>query len=169
MQKRGEPVVGLGILGIEFEGAAKFLFGVASVPHSPKSHKGQRCVGIGGLRVELNGFLGRGKRIEKSLVRGHGGEFAQQVVAVGQTNVGVGIAGIARNGLSEGVHSLTQALGSALVPVKTTFEVKLLRLAIGGEMQASGRNGNRLSSGLGVPVARDRKSTRLNSSHMSIS
>lgn len=111
-------------------------------------------MGIGGLRVELNGFLGRGKRIEKSLVGGHGGEFAQQVVAVGQANVGVGIAGIARNGLSESVHSLIQALGSALVPVKTTFEVKLLRLAIGGEMQASGRNSNRLSSCLGVPVAR---------------
>src|SRR3982074_1387478 len=64
VQKRRIPVVGLGIVRIKFNGSPESLFGVGRVPHSKKSHKRQRGVRLGGLRVELNGLLRGGKRFD---------------------------------------------------------------------------------------------------------
>ena len=128
-QKRRVPVMGFGVIRIEFDRATEFLFGVCSVPHSPKSYKRQRGVRLGRLLVQLNRLLRSRKRLEIGLIPRHCRELSQQVVAVGEPNVGVGIIAIMRNRLGEGLQSLIQALGSALVLVKAAFKIKVFRLA----------------------------------------
>ena len=89
---------------------------------------------FGGLAVEFDRFFRGGQRAWVGLRGRHHGVFAQQVVAVGESDIGGSIAGIVDDGLGERVHRLVQAVGSALLPVVTAFEVELLGFAIGGMM-----------------------------------
>src|SRR5579871_104244 len=56
------PVVGGGIVGIEIDGAAKFLIGGSRVPHPVEGDEGERRVRLRGMIVELHSLLGRRER-----------------------------------------------------------------------------------------------------------
>src|SRR5580698_2395035 len=104
---------------------------------------------MGGRRsiVEFDRFFGGGECTEVSLVRRHGGKFAQKVIAIGHSNVSVGIVGIAGQSLCERIQGLIEAFGSPLVPVKPSFEVELLSLPVRGRMLSSGQSRALLGSG----------------------
>jgi len=107
------------------------------------------------LRIEFDRLLRRRKCLEIGFIRGQDREFPQQVVAIGQSDVGVGIIGVARNRLMEGVYSLIQALRRSFVPVEAALEVVVIRFPTGGVMLSgprrcgqSSHNASKISSGV---------------------
>ena len=97
-----------------------------------------RC---GGLVVEFDRFIRGGQRACVGLWGWHERVFAQKVVTVGESDIGLGIVGILDDRLRERVHRLVQAISCSLLPIVTAFEVELLGLAIGGMMSEAGSGG----------------------------
>jgi hypothetical protein len=78
-------------------------------------------VGCRGTIVEFHSFFRRRERAWVGFTGRHQSVFAEQVVAVGQTDVGVGVIGIVNDGLGEGIHGLVQTLRRPLVPIEAAF------------------------------------------------
>ncbi len=109
-------------------------------------------MGSGGLIVQFDRLPCGSERPEISLVGRHRREFPLQVVAVGQTNVGIGIVGVAGQRLSEGLLRQIEAFRSALVPVETPFEVELFSLVIRGRMRLPRQPGTRPGPSFGTAI-----------------
>ena len=85
---------------------------------------------LGGLGVEFDRFFRGGQRAWVGLRGGHHGIFAQQVVAIRESDIGRRVARIVDDGLHERIHRFVQAAGSSLLPVVTALEVELLGFAV---------------------------------------
>src|SRR5215831_123087 len=113
--------MGYGVVGIEFDGAPEFLLGARAIPHPIKEYEGERGVGLGGMIVKLYRLFGRGQSARVGLAGGHQRVFAQQVVAIGEADIGRSVVGVVNNGLGERVESLVQTVRGSLFPVEASF------------------------------------------------
>ena len=107
------------------------LRAVACVPLAEEGDEGQRAVGLRQAVVERDGPPGRRLGARIGLLRPHQCVFAQQIVAVGQPDIGLGVFRIAHHGLGEAVDRLLQPVGRAGVPVRHAGQIEPLGLRIG--------------------------------------
>ena len=108
---------------IEFQCSFVFAFGGAGIPIPVETGKRQGGVGSRRSLVEFHRLLCGGQRTGISLFRGHDTELTKQVVAVGQSSIGLGVARIFHDGLREIIDSLVEIFGSPLGPVILAFEI----------------------------------------------
>ena len=118
----GVPMMGGGVVGVELDGAAKFLFGRSGIPVIKQHHEGERGVGFGERIVKLESLERGGFCQGIDLVGGQDVVGAEQNVGIREANVGGRIVGIFFNGLLEAFDSLPEIVLGALVPVVATLQ-----------------------------------------------
>src|SRR5450631_187694 len=124
-------MVGDGIVGIEIDGAAKFLLGSSRVPCAVEQGECEGSMRFRRLIVEFDRLLRRSQSARVGFAGRHESVFAQQVVGVRKAHVSRSVTGIVNNGLGEVVDGLSQSLWGALFPVKTALEIELFRVWVG--------------------------------------
>ena len=89
-------MVGRGMAGVELDGAPELALRLRPVPVQPELYEGQRGVGLGQVRVDLEGPHGRRPGAGQGLARRKHGVpgRAEQRVAVGQASVRECVRGI---------------------------------------------------------------------------
>ncbi len=75
--------------------------------------------------IEFDCLAGGGDGPGISVVVGHGGVLAQQIVGIGEAGVGLGICGVVNDCLGEEIESAAEALRRALVPLVAALEVQV--------------------------------------------
>ena len=135
----GVPVVSLLVAGIELEGALIFAEGGGHFPIPVKESEGERAMGLGEGVVESDGFAGSGDGAGEGLRAGHGGELGHEVVAFGETGVGLGVIRVMHDGLGECVDGLIETAFGSAAPVIAAFEVELFGFGVGAVMGGSVR------------------------------
>jgi hypothetical protein len=83
-------------------------------------------MGLGERIIQLNCLLRGCNGPFVGFVLRHRCVFAQQVIGVGQSDIGLRVAGIMHDGLRKVVQRAVQAFGCSLVPLETSSEVKLV-------------------------------------------
>jgi hypothetical protein len=121
---------------IERDGLLVLPPGGGEVPVPVGLHEGQGEVGRGQPSVDRQRPPGRSARQRIGLRRRHQREFAQQVVAVGEADIGLRIGGRQMDRLGELVHRPVQALGRTPAPVVHAGQVE----ALGRERRRLGRD-----------------------------
>src|SRR5215469_17175240 len=85
---------------------------------------------FGRVIIKFNGPTGRRQCARVCFNWRHGAEFAQQVIAIGEADIGPSIIWILHNGLHEVIDTLVEIIRSATIPEITPFELKVLRFGI---------------------------------------
>ncbi len=109
------------VAGIQGDRSFELTFGRRRIPGPIKGGEGKRIVRLGGIVVQLHGFLCRRQRPRISLIRWHHGILAHQVIAVGKAHIGLSITGVTNDRLGEEVQSLVQIFGRPFVPEIATL------------------------------------------------
>ncbi len=130
-QERRIPVMSLHEVRIQFQRPFVFAFRGHRIPIPVEGSERQGIVSSRGGVVELDGLLGRGQSAWIGFIWRHDAEFTQQVIAVGQPHVGLGVTGVFHDRLGEVIDRLIQIFWSALGPVILAFEIELLRFGLG--------------------------------------
>ena len=125
-------VVSVGVIGIEFDGAAKFRFGFVPLPGAGQ-RIGARHVRLRTCAVERHRFLGSFAREDQRLGRRDQPAVARRDdVAGGKTGPGQGVIRIGGDGLAEHVHALQNSGIGAAVELLLGFEVEAICVWIAG-------------------------------------
>jgi hypothetical protein len=134
----GAEVVGLGIVGIEGDGALGFGIGVSAIPVYVEIKSSQGIVGLGKELVELDRFVGRCFPLGSRLLGIESSADGAQSVVVGETAPGGGIVGLKLNRLLEVLQA-----GSIVIAEPVVAAVQVGIMCFGIDVPLRGGTGDR--------------------------
>ena len=101
----GEPEMSDRVVGVELDGAFKFLLAGDKIPFAPHKSEGEGAVRFGERIVEFDGLAISGNGAVVGLIFRHESVLAEEKVGVGETDVRLSVGRIVDDGLSEIVES----------------------------------------------------------------
>src|SRR5689334_7116249 len=101
--------MGGGVIWVEFDGVAEFLFGAIPIPVVGRTNHCERDVGFGEGIVESNGFFGGGASFGERIAGRGFAPIVEKIVRIGEAGVGESEVGIGMDGLFEIRNALLQA------------------------------------------------------------
>src|SRR5438105_4535274 len=118
------------VVWIQFNGSFVFSFGAGEIVIVVVENASERGMRLGQSVVERQGFQRGLPRFRQGFTGRQTAIDWKQCVSIGETGMGQRIIRVERDGLVEILNRLLNILWRALVPIETSFQIKLISLRI---------------------------------------